>query len=141
MPGLLIDGIKYMRLHNDNNFKKKSLYDNIYFTLRDIFVNAESVDDFMEANSYNHKITGGICFEERSENFEYKKVLFQKEFIGDLQRWLESFDKENSFEFTEPEDDDPIFINEIDEKEYIKLEDWWFQFEELKKLIKQFERN
>ena len=45
--GRIINGIKYIYLINDNEFKKKSLYDNIYFTLRDIFANADLADTFM----------------------------------------------------------------------------------------------
>ena len=50
--GRIIDGVKYIYLMNYNDFKKKSLYDNVYFTLRDIFANAESFDTMMESNSF-----------------------------------------------------------------------------------------
>jgi hypothetical protein len=38
MAGRLIEGIRYIGLMNDNSFKSKSLEDNVYFTLRDIFL-------------------------------------------------------------------------------------------------------
>lgn len=37
-----------------------------------IFVNAESYNDIMCANLYNNELTGGIYFEDRAKNFEYK---------------------------------------------------------------------
>jgi hypothetical protein len=129
MSGLLIQGIKYIHLCNDNNFKKKSLYDNVYFTLRDIFVNADSHDTCMEANLYNIQLTGGITFEDRTEGFQYQNMLHQKDYVQRLQSWLEYFNI-YYFEFVEPEEDE-----QIDMKEYIKFDDWWVQFEELRKLI------
>lgn len=129
MSGLLIQGIKYIHLCNDNNFKKKSLYDNVYFTLRDIFVNADSHDTCMEANLYNIQLTGGISFEDRTEGFQYQNMLHQKDYVQRLQSWLEYFNI-YYFEFVEPEEDE-----QIDMKEYIKFDDWWVQFEELRKLI------
>lgn len=129
MSGLLIQGIKYIHLCNDNNFKKKSLYDNVYFTLRDIFVNADSHDTCMEANLYNIQLTGGITFEDRTEGFQYQNMLHQKDYVQRLQSWLEYFNI-YYFEFVEPKEDE-----QIDMKEYIKFDDWWVQFEELRKLI------
>ena len=41
----LISGIKYLELHNSRELKKISLEDNVYFTLRDIFLNYEYIDD------------------------------------------------------------------------------------------------
>jgi hypothetical protein len=131
MTGLLFNGIKYIRLCNDNALKKKSLYDNIYFTLRDIFVNAESCDDVMAANQYNRQLTGGIYFEERTEHFEYVQMLKQKNFTESLYKWLHNINNSNYFDFTEPENN---YLN-VDENEYIKFDDWLIQFEELKILL------
>ena len=127
--GRLINGVKYIHLMNDNEFKKKSLEDNVYFTLRDIFANADSAYTRMEANYFNHRLTGGICFEERTERFEYTNELHEKDYVECLQRWLKHFGI-YYFEFIEPEEDE-----EINMKEYMKWDDWWVQFEELRKLI------
>jgi hypothetical protein len=133
--GRLINGVKYIHLMNDNEFKKKSLEDNIYFTLRDIFANADSADTCFEANYFNGRLTGGICFEERTERFEYTNELHQKYYVERLQRWLKHFDI-YYFEFTQPEEDD-----QIDMKEYMKWDDWWNQFIKLRKLIdEQYEK-
>ena len=41
--GILSNGIKYVELMNDNELKNKSLEDNVYHTLRDIFANADEI--------------------------------------------------------------------------------------------------
>ena len=89
--GRLINGVKYIHLMNDNEFKKKSLEDNVYFTLRDIFANADSADTIMEANYFNGRLTGCICFEERTERFQYSNELHQKDYVERLQRWFKTF--------------------------------------------------
>ena len=133
--GRIIDGVKYIHLMNDNDFKKKSLYDNVYFTLRDIFANAESTDTIMEANYFNGRLTNNISFEDRTKSFQYSNELHQKYFVEHLQRWLKRFNI-HYFEFEEPEEDE-----EIDMKEYMKWDDWWGQFINLRQLIdEQYEK-
>lgn len=127
--GRIIDGVKYINLMNDNDFKKKSLYDNVYFTLRDIFANAYSADTIMEANYFNGRLTNNICFEDRTERFEYTNELHQKYFVERLQSWLKHFNI-HYFEFIELEEGE-----EIHDESYMKFDDWWVQFEELKNLI------
>ena len=128
--GRIINGEKYMHLFNDNNFKSESLNTNVYFTLRDIFANADSADTVMEANSFNSKLTGDICFEDRTENFAYTNVLSDVKFLSRLLTWLNYFSI-GYFEFIEPESDETINMCE-----YMRWEDWWAQFEELKQMIK-----
>lgn len=133
--GRIFDGVKYIHLFNDNEFKKKSLYDNVYFTLRDIVANAESPDTIMTANDFNHCLTGGICFEDRTERFQYSNELHQKYFVEKLKSWLKKF-KPNYLGFVEPYEDE-----QIDMKEYMKFDDWWVQFINLRKLIdEQYEK-
>ncbi len=70
--GLLIDGVKYIILCNDNAFKQKSFEDNIYFTLRDIFLNADSCETALRVNSIISPLTQDVYFEDRTESCEYK---------------------------------------------------------------------
>ena len=130
--GRIFNGIKYIGLLDDNDFKKNSLHDNIYFTLRDIFANAESLDTVIEANVFNNTLTGGVCFEDRTENFQYTTDKFYTE---QLLHWLNNFNI-HYFEFLKPEDDEIIVMSE-----YIKWDDWWFQFQELKRLVKEHTKN
>ncbi len=135
MTGIVINGIKYMYIVNDNDFKKKSLYDNVYFTLRDIFANADSFDTIMESNCYNSILTGNVSFEDRTDKFQYANVLDKKDYTGKLLNWLKNFNV-NWFNFYEPEE-----YEETDMTKYMKLDEWWVQFEDLRHLIKdQYEK-
>jgi hypothetical protein len=133
--GRLINGVKYIHLMNDNELKKKSLYDNVYFTLRDIFANAESSNTFMETNYFNGRLTNNVSFEDRTERFRYSNELNEISYVSRLHVWLNYFDI-HYFKFVEPEEGE-----EIDMKKYMKWDDWWIQFEELKKLVhKQYKK-
>jgi hypothetical protein len=134
----IFNDIKYLQLANENNLKKKSLEDNVYFTLRDIFVNVSGIDYCMEANSFNNILTNGISYEERTIDFTYTNVLNDKIYIDQLSEWL-SYIQKSDFEFEAINDD-----VDTEEKEWyfdtinlFKFDDWWTQFEELRILIKQ----
>ena len=137
MSGRLINKIKYIYINDDNDFKKKSFEDNVYFTLRDIFWNANSPDTCFQANVFNSSLSGRIYFEERTDKFKYTNVLYEKDYVERLHRWLKRFTHYYfEFEFEEPDEDE-----EIDIDEYMKFDDWWVQFEELRNLIdEQYEK-
>lgn len=132
--GLIIYGIKYLVLMNPNlnKLKEKSLNDRVYFTLRDIFRNGDNYNIIDIANEFNDKLTGGIYFEERNNNFEYTKILEDIIYLNDLIQWLSKID-ENYFEFREVLEEDK---HNIDMRCYIKYEDWKT---ELDKLITELE--
>jgi hypothetical protein len=67
--GIIYNDIKYLYLINPNHLKKKSLGDNVYFTLRDIFQNINDFQFAMESNTYNAKLTNGVFYEERTNDF------------------------------------------------------------------------
>lgn len=46
----IFNNIKYLQLANENYLKSKSLEDNVYFTLRDIFNNVYGMDYCIEVN-------------------------------------------------------------------------------------------
>ncbi len=43
MSAIIINGIKYLRLCNGYKLKNLSLEDNVYFSLRDIFINISNL--------------------------------------------------------------------------------------------------
>ena len=131
MSGRLINGVKHIYINDDNDLKKKSLYDNVYFTLRDIFWNCDSQDTCIQANYFNGCLTNNICFEERTEKFQYSNELHQTDYVERLQRWLKRFNP-NYFEFLELEEGE-----EIEDEAYMKFDDWWVQFINLRQLIDQ----
>ena len=123
MAGKRINGIEYIHLFNCNDFKKNSLYDNLYLTLKEIFWNANSADVSMQANSYNYMLTN-INFEDIPKD-EFRKILELLNRITYDKRWFEFNDFEEGEEIHE----------EIHEEEYIKFDIWWQQFEELRVML------
>jgi len=141
--GKIINGTKYVHLHNNNEFKKKSLEDNIYFTLRDIFLNISDIHQCLRANEFNYKLTNHIRFEERTDAFQYANVLQNKEYVSELIKWLDCI-KKYSFDFDDEDDNkDDEDDNKDDEplENYIKYDDWWVQFDELKNLLNYHNKN
>ncbi len=136
MAGRLIDGIRYLGLMNDNELKSKSLEDNVYFTLRDIFWNADC-DDCMSANHYNGLLTNDVSFEERGENFKYANILYDHN--SDYTKKLYNFIcriikyKNTIFDFQE--------LSVIDEdnskQKYIKYDEWLEQVYDLRQKLEE----
>lgn len=129
--GKIINEIKHMYMNDDNNLKKKSLEDNVYFTLRDIFWNSNSVDVSMIANEYSSKLTRIIIYEERIDSFQYTNILYRKKEIEKLLKWLHRITPV-WFEILELEDGEKII-----KKDYMAFDDWWKQFEELRELLRE----
>jgi hypothetical protein len=126
---------------NDNEFKSKSLEDNVYFTLRDIFWNGD-INDCATANYFNGILTNNTTFEERDKNFKYTNLLYDynSDFTKKLYYWIcrmTNYNKDYVFDFEKPQEDEKIDI-----REYVKYDDWWEQFLELrKKLQEQLEKH
>jgi len=123
---------------NDNSFKSKSLEDNIYFTLRDIFWNGDT-QECMIANKFNGLITNNVFFEDRDKDFNYSNILYdhKSDFTRYLYNWIynisnHELSKNSFFEFFELEKDE-----EIDMSKYMKYDDWWEQFLDLRKNLKE----
>ena len=122
MGGKRINGIEYIHLFNCNDFKKNSLYDNLYLTLKEIFWNANSADVSMQANSYNYMLTN-INFEDVPKD-EFRKILELLNRITYEKGWFEFIDLEEG--------------EEINEEEYIRFDIWWQQFEELRVMLNKY---
>lgn len=104
--------MKYICLQYDNALKQKSLEDNVYFTLIDIFNNASSSELILRVYDFNHFL----------KDKEYTRILYDKEYLSVLINMLKHIN-ESSFEFI------------VEDGEYIRLEDWLLQFEELKQSL------
>ena len=140
--GLTHNAVKYVFLCNPHGFKSLSLEDNVYFTLRDIFMNAGSADDAIDCNQFNIQLTNDIGFEDRTDTFTYTNVLQDKAFVERRVKW---------FNYTRPERD-VFFCDTIDEYEdfnincytltakwysgnkceYFELDAWMEDFNDLK---------
>lgn len=128
--GRIINGIYYIALSDNNNLKKISLEDNIYFTNRDIFCNAGDIDTIMEANSFSRGLTGGISYENRTETFKYTDVLNDITYLQDLIDYY-GYINIGYFDFLEPFENEEINI-----EDYISFDDWFTQFKNLIDLLK-----
>ena len=104
--------------------------------MRDIFLNIADFDYVIEANQFNSKLSGGVCYEERNPGFQYTNKLYDKIFVDRLYLWLINIYK-SSFDFEElddkEDDDEKKMYNDM--TRLIKFDDWWYQFEDLKRLI------
>ena len=105
--------MKYICLQYDNSLKQKSLEDNVYYTLIDIFNNAASSDLILRVYDFNRFL---------KDHSGYTRILYDKEYLSVLINMLKHVN-ESSFEFM------------VDDGEYISLNDWWKQFEELKRIL------
>lgn len=128
--GRIVNGTKQMFMSIDNNLKKKSLEDNLYFTLIDIFWNASSSCDSMMANGYGAILSGNIDHRQRTDDFQYTNILNEKDKTLKVLRWIERIYPE-WFEFWETNS------SEDNESKYMDFNDWWKQFEELKQLLRE----
>ena len=127
--GIKYNGTNYLRLFHPNDWKQKSLEDNIYFTIRDIFQNIDDFQFAMEANMFNDKLTNGIVYEERTSDFIYSNVLNEDfSFVYKLSKWL-SYICEYYFDFEEVVDET------IDLDKYILFDEWTSQLTVLKELL------
>jgi len=152
MAGRLINGVRHVGLMNDNSLKSKSLEDNVYFTLRDIFWNGGPVDCFT-ANYFNGILTNDISFEDRCNNFRYANVLYDynsdytKKLYCRLSR-ITGYKNNNPklswknglFDFI---NSDEVIGTDVSENmsEYINYDYWWNQLQELiEKIEEQLEK-
>ena len=126
MAGKRINGIEYIHLFICNDFKKNSLYDNLYLTLKEIFWNANSADVSMQANSYNYMLTNYTRFGDVPKD-EVNKILELLNRITYDKGWFEFIDLEEG--------------EEINEDEYIRFDIWWQQFEELRVMLNKHYNN
>ena len=139
MSTRLIHGIKYLESYDDNNLKKLSLENNVYFTLRDIFWNISATHYLHQANEFNKKLTNNISYDDRTDNFQYTDVLNDNCFVNKLRLWFNTINI-TDFEFEIPDDEDKDSYYNVDLTHYIKLDDWFKQFEILKQLITPTEK-
>jgi hypothetical protein len=132
MVGRIIDNIEYIEVLFNNKLKSKSLEDNIYYTLRDIFWNCDEEYDIIMTKKFNKILISNNYF----DTSEYTDVLYDycSEFTQELYDYLKNFTKDRIY-FIEDK-------YEEKENEYMLLHDWWGQLQQLiKKLEEQLEKH
>lgn len=117
----------YIKLDYPLELKNISLVNNVYFVLRDIFLNSNNCDLSLEANNFNIKLTNGIYYEDRDNNFKYSDCFYNIIFIKRLYKWFNKISIHN-LNFEQPyeyEDDD--FVS----NDYITFSNWIKNFNNL----------
>jgi hypothetical protein len=128
----------YIMLCNDNKLKELSLEDNVYFTLRDIFMNSNNVNATLFANVVNGELTNDISYEERTPEFKYSNMLNNKNVVHQILDLLENL---NSFDFYNKE---PNKYQMIDDEyvakhshELFEFDSWFAQLQTLIKMLRE----
>ena len=152
MNGIIHNNTKYIMLHNEHQLKFTSLEDNVYFTLRDIFLNTSQDNISIEANEFNGELTNNIRYEDRFNTFTYTDKLKCKTFLKSLYSWINSI-LLSDFEFDEDFDNEfdkntdtividmkPNFIYYFGENKdnyinFITFDSWLIHLDELKVLL------
>jgi hypothetical protein len=127
---LLYDETEYIGLSEEHALKFRSLEDDVYFTLRDLFLNVLGIDDVFTTIIFMKELADNIPYEERNETFQYTDALSDISYCERLSKWLYSLDKK-CFVFSPPSKDDVI-----DLKEFIPFDEWYNHFTYLRQLIK-----
>jgi hypothetical protein len=147
MAARLIDGVKYIYLHYPNEFKMKSLEDDIYFTLTDMVWNGGGIHEpAPSADKYSRLLTD-IEYEKRDNNFKYNNVLYNRdsdfaEKILELisrcsnKDFVFHFYEEDKYDDLDDELEDDGFG--LDMSKYMRYDDWWEHLSELREKIKEY---
>ena len=118
-----------MNIHDENDFKKLSLEDNFYFTLRDMFWNGNTCDFICDVNEIQNKLTNDISLNERTDLFQYTNLLNNSLEMELILYWLNRITPQY-FNFEEEEQEDDV-------SSYMLFDEWWNQFLELRKLMNE----
>ena len=76
--------MEYISIGSNNNLKTLSLEDNLYYTLEDIFINADTSDLCTYAAYYMNELKEGCHYKSKMMNEKYTDCLNNKEFVSSL---------------------------------------------------------
>lgn len=109
--------MKYMRLNHPANAYHTSMRDWIYWTLRDIYINANAYSYSLVADDLSNYLT-------KVESIDMTLDGEHAIFMNRLQKWFLSF-RPSYFEPT----------SNTAPGEFMEFHTWWVQFEDLRKTI------
>lgn len=130
--------LEFIELYNDKYLKTLSLEDETYFTMRDLFWNADGGYAYYE-NVINSILSDNIYYEDRTNNFTYTNVLYNLNFVRNLHNFIQKITPANiRFNCRYLKD----IINEgktmddcFDKDEYMLFDEWWEDFEKFREKI------
>jgi hypothetical protein len=124
--GDLVEETK-IRLKYGNVIKKKTLEENLYFTLSDIQINTIVAKDKYFIGDLKNELTDNIEFEDRNSNFEYSSALNNTEYLEKLNYLLE-YIRISDFELVSCSNNNTSY-------DLIDFYEWWANFENLRNNI------
>ncbi len=130
MVGVTWNNKKYLMASSSAYLKSQSIEDNLYFTIREIFLNIEQEFKMYEANEINAKLSNQTPWEDRDDKFKYLQLFKNPDFVTYVLGWLNSIKQtEFDFEFETARID---LNSDIITNEYIEFELWWKRLVQLK---------
>lgn len=133
MAGKSINGVNHMCLMEPNSLKFKSLEDNLYFTLRDIFWN--TTDEYaLQAHHLYNLLSNNVRLEDRTIEFKYVDVLNESDgkYIEDVFCFFQDCLEGNLFVF---DGDNYWSNNDHNHAEYMPFSEWRGQLSKLINLL------
>lgn len=134
--GIIINEVKYLPLSHSSlllKSSKKSLHDTIYCILRDIFRNADTLNICNQVNTFNSRLMKGIPCDENPDTFDMSDALHDKIYMKNLIKWLDNFKAYHLSTFENVKEED---VYKIDMTGYKRFDEWWAEFEEIKRQVK-----
>ena len=130
--------LEFIELYNDKYLKTLSLEDETYFTMRDLFYNAEFEYAFV-TNIFNPLLSNNIYYEDRTINFTYTNVLNNLNYIKDLHNYIQKITpadvRYNCKCLKDIVKKGKTMDDCFDEDEYMLFDEWWEDFEKFREKI------
>lgn len=130
--------LEFIELYNDKYLKTLSLEDETYFTMRDLFWNADGVYVY-DANVFNYSLSDNIYYEDRKINFTYTNLLYNLNFIKNLHNYIQKItpaDIRFNCRYLKDIIKKGNTMNDyFDKDEYMLFDEWWEDFEKFREKI------
>ena len=130
--------LEFIELYNDKYLKTLSLEDETYFTMRDLFYNADGGYAYY-GNVFNPILSNNIYYEDRTNDFTYTNVLYNLNFIRKLHLYIKAITpadiRYNCKYLRDIIKEGKTMDDCFDKDEYMLFDEWWEDFEKYRKKI------
>ena len=130
--------LEFIELYNDKYLKTLSLEDETYFTMRDLFYNAD-LDYSYAVNIFSSLLTGSIYYDDRTINFTYTNVLNNLSYIKDLHNFIQKITpadiRFNCRYLKDIIKEGKTMDDCFDKDEYMLFDEWWKDFKKFREKI------
>ncbi len=130
--------LEFIELYNDKYLKTLSLEDETYFTMRDLFWNADGGYAYY-GNVFNPILSDNITYENRNINFTYTNLLYNLNFVRNLHNFIQiiipSDVRKNNRYLKDIINEGKTIDDCFDKDEYMLFDEWWEDFEKFREKI------